>query len=240
MELNDERVRTLCEQARGFGGTWSREQAEQVVAQKVAAVRERFTIDGRDFTPEDAVATVEADERAAWDKAAAAAGLALETELAAVVAVLGDRIAAAKVLPPTIEPLISRQERQLEELTALLIDEKFRARVATMTRAQVVEWYQGAPEDTQAGRRVTTFLESSWPTLTFAADDPGVDVEAMQRWRKVRDARQVARVSAELLTWHTQASEASRHLSFTETMRHLRSGRGIARVPKRLQLAVVS
>jgi hypothetical protein len=235
MDISEGMVLELADRANGFARTWGSERADAHVAERVAAVRQRFTQDGLDLTPPEAVAQIEAEARTNWDASARKTGVILETDLEAAVAILDDRMSAAQQLTPTVEPLISRQERQLEELTALLAEDRLRALVANLTRREVIDLYQQADDQTQAGRRLVVQLEALWPSLTFRAD-PDTDATALLAWRKVSDERRTARVPPELSQWRERLVTAQRGAGFTTTMRHLRAGRGIAKRPTPLQV----
>jgi hypothetical protein len=237
MELNDAYVLELTDRARGFAHTWNADNAEGQVGAKLREARDRFTQDGVDLMSADAAEKLEEQARQRFDLDAVAAGTSLEGELQGAAAVVADRIEAAKVLPATIEPLVSRQERQLEELAALMTEDRFRARFERQTRREAVAAYEQADEQTQVGRRLVVFLETSWPTVAFR-DDPDSDAIALQRMRAAMETRQVARVPKALLEWRGHLDRAQHNIGLTETLRHLRSGRGIAKRPKPLSVQV--
>lgn len=237
MDLNNAYVLELADRARGFASTWNGEGAEAHVAAKLEEARKRFTQDDVDLMSVEAAEKLEEQARQRWDAEAAGAGTRLEVELQGAAAVVDDRIEAAKVLPVTIEPLVSRQERQLEELVALLMEDRLRARFERQTRREAVAAYESADEATQAGRRLVVFLETSWSTVTFR-DDPESDVNALQRMRTAMETRQLARVPKELLEWRGHLARARGNIGLTEMLRHLRSGRGIAKRPKPMTIEV--
>jgi hypothetical protein len=220
------------DQALRFATTVNAEAAEAKVGERLAEVRQKFSMNGLDSTPAEVLDAHDAHAREQWDREASAAGVVIETELAAAAAVLDDRIAAAKVLPATVEPLAARTERQLEELTALLIGRELRARFEQMTRREALDLYARADEETQPGRRRVTYLEAEWSSTAFR-DDPEADAIVISQWHAARDARQLKRVPEELLEWRARVQRAQSYVGFTETLRHLRSGRGIAKKPVR-------
>jgi hypothetical protein len=141
------------------------------------------------------------------------------------------------VLPANLEPLVSQTARQTEELIALLTEDKFRARFERQTRQQALDAYDAADENTQAGRRLIAWLEASWGSTPFRAD-PEHDAIAVSRLQAAIEARQVKRVPAQLLEWHGKVQRARAHAGFVSTLQHLRSGRGIARKPAPLRVAI--
>jgi hypothetical protein len=230
MELNEATVLELADRAVGFPVRASSEQAEPWVAERVAEARRPFIVNGIDSTPPHVIEQHEAAARTQWDRDRAAEGVRLEAELAGAEAIIADRMAAAKVLPPTVEPLVSRTERQLEEFVALLVTREWREHFATRTRQQALDAYTAADEQTQAGRRLVTFIEQQWTSTAFR-DDPDRDAIAISRLKTAIEARQLARVPQELIEWRNRIHRAQRYAGFTEVLRHLRSGRGIASRP---------
>jgi hypothetical protein len=160
-----------------------------------------------------------------------AEGAVLEVELMGAAAIIADRIDAAKVLSPAVEPLVSRTERQLEEFVALLVTREWREQCSGMTRQQALDAYEAADEQTQAGRRLVTFIETQWTRTPFR-DDPDRDAMAIDRLKAAIESRRFARVPAELIEWHDRIQRAQNYIGFTEVLKHLRGGRGIASRPK--------
>jgi hypothetical protein len=235
MEVNEFTVMEFADRAHGFAHKWSAAAAEVHVEKEIAETRAQFTRNGVDLTSEHGIEKLIEQTRTKWDSDAARDGVSIETGIAGLGAILADRIEAAKQLPATIDPPVSRQERQLEELTSLLMEDRFRARFREQTRRQAREAYAAADDRTQAGRRLVVFLETQWPTIQFR-DDPDSDAIAIAQMRAAIEVRQLARVPKQLLDWRDRLQRAERSLGFSETMRHLRSGRGIARLPKPMTL----
>jgi hypothetical protein len=231
MELNEQRVIELSERALAFPLNASVERAEPWVADRVAEAHRPFVVNGIDSTPPAVLDQHEQAARTQWDGDRAAEGAVLETELAGVAAVLGDRIDAAKVVTPYLEPLTSPQMRQTEELIALLMEDKLRERFGRLTRREALDIYTTASEETQAGRRMIAFLETHRETVGFV-DNPDDDAVAIHQFKAAIEARQLARVPKQLLDWRDRIQRAQRYAGFTEVLRHLRSGRGIATRPK--------
>jgi hypothetical protein len=230
MELTEATVLELADRAIGFPLRASSEQAEPWVADRAEA-RRPFIVNGIDSTPPHVIEQHDAAARTQWDRDRAAEGVQLEAELAGVEAIIADRMAAAKVLPPTVEPLVSRTERQLEEFVALAVTRELREECKGMTRAEALAAYERADEQTQAGRRLVTFLEQHWTSTAFR-DDPDRDAITISKLKAAIEQRQLARVPKELIEWRDRIHRAQRYAGFTEVLRHLRSGRGIAARPK--------
>jgi hypothetical protein len=233
MELNDATVLELADRAFGYPSSVNAESAEARVSEEIAKARERVAHNGIDLLPADAVARIDNNERRKWDKAAFEFGLEIETKLDLMAALVGDRVSAAKVLNPSLDPPVSRTERQMEEFVSFMHEDRMRARYAPLTRMTAVTDYERADETTQAGRRLMAFIESSWSSMAFR-DDPEHDAIALMRMRDAIERRQLARVPPQLIEWRDRLDKARRHVAFTETMRHLRSGRGIALRPRQV------
>ena len=237
MELNEETMQQYEERRYGFVGRWSKESAEAHVAKELGDARQQFTRNGVDLISPEGLENLNEKTRTKWDAAAFTDGIQIETAHDVLKALNEEHIELKKVLPPNVEPLVSRQEKQFEELTALIADEKFRARFADLTRTDTKAVYDGADETSQAGRRLVTWIEANFSTATFKAD-PDHDAIATMQMQKAIEARQLARVPKQLLDWRDRLQSAERSLGFSEIMRHLRSGRGIARQPKRMTIEV--
>jgi hypothetical protein len=237
MELNDAMVLELADRASGYAFSVSAERAEAKIAEEVAKAREQFSRNGLDLLPAEAIAKIDHNERQRWDKAAFESGLDIEIKLNGAAAIVEDRITAAKVLQPALEPPVSRTERQMEEFITFMHEDRMRARYQRQTRAAALRDYEGADETTQAGRRLIAFMETSWSSMEFR-DDPEHDAMVIPRVRAAIETRQLARVPAQLLEWRRRLEKARRSVTFTETLQHLRSGKGLAVRPRPLQVAL--
>src|SRR5688572_4079545 len=102
--IPDATVLAIADDVKGFAATWGRDRAEAHVATKLAEVRQRFTQDGLDLTPIEAIAQVERAAREQWDAEAAEAGKTLDMLLTATQTHLAARVAAAERLTPTVHP----------------------------------------------------------------------------------------------------------------------------------------
>jgi hypothetical protein len=106
MELNDAVVSELAERVNGFAVDRNADRAETHVAERLNEARAKFTQDGIGLLSTEALDRLDDQARRQWDKDTRDQGLAIELDLAAAAAIVEDRIAAAKVLSPTIEPLV--------------------------------------------------------------------------------------------------------------------------------------
>jgi hypothetical protein len=236
--INEALVLDLEDRARMFGPTWNSLEADKAVAETLRQAAVPFTVNGINGMPADLRERHEAKAREDWDQNAFAAGVALESDLERVQAIVRDRIAAAKVLSPTVEAVVSRQERQLEEIAEVLIGRELAAQFATLTPAEALKMYKAADENTQRGRRLVAWLEGDGPDgprwFTVIRREDGAreaNTLADLQWQRSREERQRARVPANLLVWDQKLEGAQTLITFAETMRHLRSGRGIAKRP---------
>lgn len=238
MELNDAYVLELADRTKGFAATWNGERAEAHVAAKLEDARKAFTVNDIDSTPDSVLDQHDEKARRDWDRDAQLSGLGIEIELDAASGIVADRIEEAMTLKPTVEPLVTRAERQFEEIASMMAEERLRALFKEQTRQKALDLYERADEQTQTGRRLVVLLEASWKTVTFR-DDPDHDAIAISQLRAAMETRRLARVPKELLEWRGHLQRAQGNVAFSETLRHLRSGRGIARRPKPLTVGVV-
>jgi hypothetical protein len=226
MELNEFTVRELADRVGAFAGTWNDAGRTAFITGRLDAARAPFTVNGIDATPEDVLDAHAAKAGEDWGKDARAAALTTELDLDGALAVLDDRIASAKVLRPSLEPLASEAARQLEEIAGFLYDDQQRRRWATATRAEAVSAYEAADERTQSGRRLAAWFETQWQTIPFRADDADA-ADAAVKWQRVREARQTARVPKELFQWRAALVQARRSINFEMAIRFIREGAGL-------------
>jgi hypothetical protein len=118
-----------------------------------------------------------------------------------------------------------------------MVEQQLRARFERQTREVALDAYERADESTQAGRRLVVFLETHWDSLAFR-DDPDRDAAVILKKNDAVEARQLRRVPAQLLDWRDRLQRAQRHTAFVETLRHLRSGRGIAKRPVQMRTQI--
>jgi hypothetical protein len=231
MELNEATVVEIADRVQGFAAAWGQERAEACVAQQIATLQRKWAESGLGEAPPEAIEKLDTDTRQRWDTDAYTAGSALALLREVTQQQIEDRIAEASVLPPTVEPLLSQQARQNEEMIALWAMRELRELAATKTRTEALDWYQAADESQQEGRRVVTFLEASWRTTAFQAD-PEHDAIAVMRLQAAIESRRLTRVPAKWLAMRETLARAG-WATFPETVAHLRAGRGIAKRPVR-------
>jgi hypothetical protein len=225
MNLTDEMIAGIEERILTFAASRNRDAENAVVAQRLND--KSYLADQwaecmqRGLNPADAMKHIETHTRAEFKAESFSIGVREIVELDDTLRVVTQRIADARTLPPTVEPLVNRTERQMEEFVAFMFDEKQRARAAAMTRTDAADVYPRLNPDVQADRRLMAWLEANFSTAVFK-DDPDHDATAILRMRDAIEKRQQARVDPKLFEWRDRLERAKRTVSFIETMRYLR------------------
>jgi hypothetical protein len=239
MNLTDELIEDLAQRVKTFAATHNSAKADADVTAKMGNhewLGPTFNRHlQRGLSSADAMVASETTARIEWDTSAFAAGVATEAEVDWTLDEIQKLIAAARVLPSTMEALATPAARQTEELIALFSDDKYRARFQAMTRAEVKQLYEAVDPETQAGRRLLVWLEANFSTAQFR-DDPAHDAASIQGMHAAIETKQLARVDPKLFAWRDRLTKERAGVNFRETMRHLRDGRGIARRPPKPML----
>jgi hypothetical protein len=232
-------VEPLEARALVWGDTYKPEAADAAAAQTRQTVQAEFTRDGVQLVSDAKLDEHEAKWRQEWDRKAFAEGATIETDLMLAEAKVADAIQDAERLRPPQEVHGTTTEKYL---LASVLDElqsaSARQRLAGMTRLELVDVLAASKDDLD--NALVRQIEQAALTNTLRQigirDDPDTDAVAVMRLTDAVKARRQARVPAQLLEARARLQKL-KTTSFDFTMRHLRSGRGLAHRPAAMRIA---
>jgi len=214
--------------------------ADELTANELQRIRQQTSREGLSFVSESSIAKFEDEFRAKYDREREVEATLLESEAKALEAEIAAAIAKGATVPSerdihatsTSNALIAGV---LEELQV----QRLRAEWSTQTLTEIAEQYPTWTDerDRTAVRLLEAAITGRGPTSLGVKADPDHDARALLKLQAAVSERRRARVSPALVSLQDRL-RATRTMQRDVTLRHLRSGRGIARRPRELNKAV--